>query len=48
MQGRTELQTILEFVRKGDTLIVTRVDRLARSVANLQQIVLNLKSKASR
>jgi DNA invertase Pin-like site-specific DNA recombinase len=45
MQGRAELQTILDFVRKGDTLVVTRVDRLARSVADLQQIVLNLKSK---
>lgn len=45
MKDRTELSTILEFVRKGDTLVVTRVDRLARSVADLQQIVLNLKAK---
>ena len=28
--GRTELQTVLDFVRKGDVLMVTRVDRLAR------------------
>jgi hypothetical protein len=33
MQGRQELKTLLEFLRKGDTLVVTRVDRLARSVA---------------
>jgi DNA invertase Pin-like site-specific DNA recombinase len=45
LEGRTELQTILEFVRKGDTLVVTRVDRLARSVADLQQIVMTLKAK---
>ena len=30
--GRTELQTLLEFLREGDTLVVTRIDRLARSV----------------
>jgi DNA invertase Pin-like site-specific DNA recombinase len=45
LQGRAELQTILDFVRTGDTLVVTRVDRLARSVADLQQIVLSLKAK---
>jgi DNA invertase Pin-like site-specific DNA recombinase len=45
MKDRTELATILDFVRKGDTLVVTRIDRLARSVADLQQIVLNLKAK---
>jgi DNA invertase Pin-like site-specific DNA recombinase len=47
MKDRAELATILDFVRKGDTLVVTRVDRLARSVADLQQIVLNLKAKGA-
>jgi DNA invertase Pin-like site-specific DNA recombinase len=28
--GRTELQTLMQFLRKGDTLMVTRIDRLAR------------------
>ena len=28
--GRTELQVLLEFLREGDTLVVTRIDRLAR------------------
>jgi DNA invertase Pin-like site-specific DNA recombinase len=32
----TELATILDFIRKGDTLVVTRIDRLPRPVANLQ------------
>ncbi|WP_181946736.1 recombinase family protein, partial [Klebsiella pneumoniae] len=36
--GRTELQLLLDFLRKGDTLIVTRVDRLARSIKDLQDI----------
>jgi DNA invertase Pin-like site-specific DNA recombinase len=40
-----KLHTILDFVRKGDTLVVTRIDRLARSVADLQQIVTTLKAK---
>jgi DNA invertase Pin-like site-specific DNA recombinase len=37
--GREELRTVLEFLRKGDTLVVTRIDRLARSVGDLQIIV---------
>jgi DNA invertase Pin-like site-specific DNA recombinase len=43
--GRTELQTLLEFLRPGDTLMVTRVDRLARSVKDLQDIVHELRTK---
>jgi DNA invertase Pin-like site-specific DNA recombinase len=43
--GRTELATLLQFLRPGDTLIVTRVDRLARSIGNLQDIVRELKAK---
>jgi DNA invertase Pin-like site-specific DNA recombinase len=38
-QGREELRTVLDFLRKGDTLMVTRIDRLARSIADLQDIV---------
>lgn len=37
--GRTELQVLLDFVRNGDTLVVTRIDRLARSPKDLQDIV---------
>jgi DNA invertase Pin-like site-specific DNA recombinase len=43
--GRTELQTLLEFLRDGDTLVVTRIDRLARSVKDLQDIVHELKAR---
>jgi DNA invertase Pin-like site-specific DNA recombinase len=31
-QGREELRTVLDFLRKGDVLMVTRIDRLARSI----------------
>ncbi len=27
--SRTELQVLLDFLREGDTLVVTRIDRLA-------------------
>ena len=37
--GRDELRTILEFLRKGDVLMVTRIDRLARSTFDLFGIV---------
>ena len=43
--GRTELQVLLDFVRAGDTLVVTRIDRLARSLKDLQDIVHELKAK---
>ncbi len=41
--GRTELQVLLDFVQSGDTLVVTRIDRLARSMKDLQDIVHELK-----
>lgn len=44
-KGRTELATLREFMRKGDTLVVTRIDRLARSIGDLQDIVRSLKEK---
>lgn len=35
---RPELDRVLEYVREGDTLVVTKLDRLARSMANLVEI----------
>src|SRR6202795_1492996 len=46
-QGRAELRTVLDFIGKGDVLLVTRVDRLARSVGDLQDIVRTLKAKGA-
>jgi DNA invertase Pin-like site-specific DNA recombinase len=45
--GRAELQTILEFLQPGDTLMVTRIDRLARSIGDLQDIVRTIKAKGA-
>ena len=42
IQGRDELNTLLEFLREGDELVITRVDRLARSIRDLQNIVYDL------
>lgn len=46
-KGRTELDTLLDFIREGDELVVTRIDRLARSVGDLQDIVRALKAKGA-
>jgi DNA invertase Pin-like site-specific DNA recombinase len=46
-QGRAELRTVLDFIGKGDVLLVTRVDRLARSIGDLQDIVRTLKAKGA-
>lgn len=43
--GRTELELLLAFLRPGDTLVVTRVDRLARNIKDLQDIVHDLKAR---
>jgi len=45
--GRVELQTVLEFLRPGDTLMVTRIDRLARSIGDLANIVNTVKAKGA-
>ena len=44
-EGRAELRLLLDFLHAGDTLVVTRVDRLARSVKDLQDIVHELKAR---
>jgi DNA invertase Pin-like site-specific DNA recombinase len=44
-EGRQELDTLLQFLRSGDTLMITRIDRLARSIGDLQDIVRALKGK---
>lgn len=45
--GRTELRRVLDIVRKGDVLVVTRIDRLARSIADLSAIVAELEGKGA-
>ncbi len=43
--GRDKLRECLDFVREGDELVITRVDRIARSVLDLQLIVKELTDK---
>ena len=45
-EGRAELDILLQFLRAGDTLVITRIDRLARSLKDLQDIVHELKEKS--
>ena len=42
---RPELQAALDYVREGDTLVVTKLDRLARSVGHLREITHYLEGK---
>ncbi|WP_164555347.1 recombinase family protein, partial [Paracoccus haematequi] len=42
---RQQLEACLDYLREGDTLIVTKLDRLARNVTHLGQLVANLKAK---
>ncbi len=44
-KGRDQLKEMLNFVREGDEIVITRVDRLARSVLDLQLIVQELTEK---
>ncbi len=43
---REALEAAIDYVREGDTMVVTRPDRLARSVADLLDIVGRLKAKS--
>lgn len=45
--NRPALADSLDFIREGDTLLVTRIDRLARSVADLEAIVSRVKAKGA-
>ena len=42
---RPQLDACLEYVREGDTLVITRLDRLARSTLHLCQIAAELHRK---
>ena len=44
---RPELHSALDFMREGDCLIVTKLDRLARSVVHLGEIVKTIQDKSA-
>lgn len=45
IQDRKELDACLQWIREGDTLIVTRIDRMARSVVDFHRIMALLDEK---
>lgn len=47
VQRREELERALKYVRKGDTLVVSKLDRLARSVPDLVKIMERLEAKGA-
>ena len=47
LTDRPELGVILDFIHPGETLVVTRIDRLARSMHDLQVIVAILNDKGA-
>ena len=47
LAGRPELGTILNFIHPGETLVITRIDRLAHSMRDLQVIVATLEDKGA-
>jgi DNA invertase Pin-like site-specific DNA recombinase len=44
---RPQLEACLDFIREGDTLVVTKLDRLARSTQHLLEIADLVKSKGA-
>ena len=45
VQRREELERLLRFVRRGDSLVVTKLDRLARSTTDLLKIIERLEER---
>src|SRR3954464_11717525 len=41
---RAQLEAVLDFIREGDVLVVTRLDRLARSTQHLLEIAERVKA----
>ena len=46
MGKREQLEAAIAFAREGDTFVITRLDRLARSTQDLLDIVERLEKKA--
>jgi len=47
VEKRPQLEACLDFIREGDTLVVTKLDRLARSTPHLLEIADRVKSKGA-
>ncbi|MBZ7906393.1 recombinase family protein, partial [Klebsiella pneumoniae] len=44
-EGRQALDDCLDYLREGDTLVITRIDRLSRSLRDLQNLVHELEGQ---
>jgi hypothetical protein len=47
VEGREELRTVLDFLREGDVLMVTRIDQLAPGIGDLQDIVRAIRARGA-
>lgn len=47
LTGRTELETVMQFLRAGDELVVLRLDRLGRSTRDVLNLVHELEEKGA-
>ena len=46
-KAREKLAEALDYIREGDTLVVTKLDRLARSVAHLLEVLEGVEAKGA-
>lgn len=44
---RPQLSAMLDFIREGDVVVVTKIDRLARSMADFQNIIETIRMKGA-
>ena len=47
VKAREKLLEALDYIREGDTLVVTKLDRLARSVAHLLEVTREIEGKGA-
>jgi DNA invertase Pin-like site-specific DNA recombinase len=47
MTKRVQLEAALDYAREGDVIVVTKLDRLARSVAHLMTLVKTIETKGA-
>ncbi|APL95979.1 recombinase family protein [Sphingobium indicum] len=46
-EGRSELETIMDFIQAGDTLVVAKLDRLGRSTRDVLNLVHELEERGA-